>query len=87
MSNNIVLEEEVFNKCCHYLSTYNTKEIENMLKKKDCYSIMEYAEKELNIAPSKWRKAHEEKDLKSIFSALALLNNSVEHPCSDSDDE
>lgn len=81
------MKPEVFNKCRYYLSTYNTREIEEIIKKGGCYSIMEYAEKELNIAPSKWRKAHEEKDLNSIFSALAVLNNSVEHPYSDSDDE
>ena len=85
--NNIVLEQKVFDKCCYYLSKYNSKEIANILKKRECYSIMEYAEKELNIVPSKWRKAHEEKDLTSIFNALAVLNNSVEHPLSDSDDE
>ena len=48
---------------------------------------MEYAEKELNIVRFEMEESTRGKDLTSIFNALAVLNNSVEHPLSDSDDE
>ena len=83
----ITMKPEVFKRSCYYMQKYTTAELDDVIKSKNCHSIMEYVEKELNIVPSKWKRAFDSGNWEAIVKATGTICNSVEHPLSDSDDE
>ena len=87
----ITMKPEVFKRSCDYMQNLTTSEIDYLNKSKNCHSIMEYVEKELNIVPSKWKRAYDSGNFSAIMKACAEICDSVEHfalsDSSDSDDE
>mgnify|MGYP001481717399 CR=1 FL=1 len=79
----ITIKPEVFERACYYMQNLTTTQLDNLVTTKNCNSIMEYVERELNIVPSVWKGA----PMESVMYAASVISNSVEHPPSDSDEE
>mgnify|MGYP001366633932 CR=1 FL=1 len=79
----IPIKPEVFERSRYYMQILTTAQLDVLVASKNCNSIMEYVEKELNIVPSVWKGAR----LEALINAASIISNSVEHPLSDSDEE
>lgn len=79
----ITMKPEVFERARYYMQKLTTTQLNNLVTTKNCNSIMEYVEEELNIVPSVWKGA----PMEASLYAASVICNSVEHPESDSDEE
>lgn len=79
----ITMKPEVFERARYYMQNLTTAQLDNLVGTKNCNSIMEYVERELNIVPSVWKGA----TMEASMYAASVISNSVEHPPSDNDEE
>lgn len=66
-----------------YLETFNSRELDIHMKNSNTGNVLEYAELSLFGNVSYWNTV----DIQTVLMVIMTLNDSVEHPFSDSSDD